>query len=130
MYGEFIRNVRRSRRLSQVQLAQIVGINQPNLSAYENDRQVPSADTLNKILVGCGYLLEAVSGNRRIQCPLPRAGWFPDEEYPSDDAARPVVEVASIMGDGTEGRDPETRALHIEQVLALADALRESKAVS
>lgn len=124
MYGAFIRTVRLSRGLSQVELASVVGIEQPNLSAYENDRQLPSADMLNRILVACGYLLEAVAGKRRIRCPLPNADWFADSS------------VVSLHG-STDGAiplrakpDDELRALQLEQVLALADVLRESKAAT
>src|ERR1700737_2864293 len=88
MYGAFIKQVRVSRGLTQVELARTVGIEQPNLSAYENDRQMPSADVLNRILVGCGYLLEATAGGRRIVCSLPRAPWFADEHLRSEPGAR------------------------------------------
>lgn len=82
MYGSFIRELRLSRALSQSELAGVVGISQPNLSAYENDRRRPTADTLNRLVVACGYQLEARAGDRWISCPLPRAGWFPDEDNP------------------------------------------------
>jgi transcriptional regulator with XRE-family HTH domain len=78
MYGAFLRQVRESRRLSQTQLGQIVGIEQANISAYENDRRLPSIDVVNRILAGCGYVL--AGGD--ITCPLPKMGWFPDEDLP------------------------------------------------
>ena len=82
MYGSFVRRVRESRGLSQEQLAEVAGIGQPNVSAYERDRRVPTADTLNRIVVACGYQLAATDGRRTIFCPLPAAGWFPDEDLP------------------------------------------------
>lgn len=126
MYGAFIRSVRQSRGLSQMELARVVGIDQPNLSAYENDRQLPSADMLNKIAVACGYLLEAVAGGRRITCPLPRAGWFPDDDY-RDDVTEPTLATASSATPRTTSADIEERAVHLEQVLAMSDAMREAK---
>jgi len=107
----------------------VIGIEQPNLSAYENDRQMPSADMLNKILVACGYLLEAVAGKRRVRCPLPKAGWFDDDGllWGIDDGSANEAG-ASRAEDDNEKPDDEWRALQLEQVLALADALRESKA--
>lgn len=125
MYGAFIRSVRRSRGLSQTELARVVGIDQPNLSAYENDRQLPSADMLNKIVVACGYLLEAVAGERRITCPLPRAGWFPDDDY-RDDVPRSTPVRMSSATPRTTSTDLEERAVHLEQVLAMSDAMREA----
>jgi len=123
MYGEFIRSVRTSRGLSQSELARVVGIAQPNLSAYENDRQVPSVDTLNKIVVGCGYLLAAVAGKRRIVAPLPKAGWFDDDDYRSD-GTEPVA-VTPTPAPGTPP-DPEVQARRLEQVLAMSDTMREA----
>jgi transcriptional regulator with XRE-family HTH domain len=125
MYGAFIKTVRKSRLLSQSELARIVGIDQPNLSAYENDRQLPSADMLNKIVVGCGYLLEAVAGERRIVGPLPKVGWFPDDEYRSD-GTDPVI-VLPTPAAGATSTDPDERARHLEQVLAMSDTMRGAK---
>jgi len=82
MYGTFVRTVRESRRLTQRKLAEISGIRQANISAIENERRVPSADTLNRLLVACGYELVAAAGQRVLACPLPSAGWFPDEGLP------------------------------------------------
>ncbi len=82
MYGSFVRCVRQSRRLSQRELAGISGISQANISAIENDRRVPSADTLNRLLVSCGYELAAAAGRRIIACPLPSSGSFSAEEIP------------------------------------------------
>jgi transcriptional regulator with XRE-family HTH domain len=125
VYGAFIRQARISRDLTQVELARIVGIGQPNLSAYENDRQMPSADVLNRILVGCGYLLEATAGARRLVCPLPgsRRTTTPDPRFGLD--ASPET-----SGSTPEPRRPddERSALELEQVLALADAVRVSRA--
>lgn len=83
MYGAYLRQIRTSRGMSQRTLAEIAGISQPNLSAYENDRRTPTLDVFNRILVACGYLLVADAGpDRRITFPLPKAGWFPDEDLP------------------------------------------------
>jgi transcriptional regulator with XRE-family HTH domain len=82
MYGSFLREVRTSRGLSQAQLSEVSGISQPNLSAYENDRRVPTLDVLNRILVACGYQLVADGGSRQVRAPLPKVGWFPDEDLP------------------------------------------------
>jgi transcriptional regulator with XRE-family HTH domain len=82
MYAEFIREVRTSRGLSQSELAAVSGVSQPNISAIENGRRQPSADTLNRLLVACGYQLAAVADERTVYCPLPKLGWFPDEDDP------------------------------------------------
>jgi transcriptional regulator with XRE-family HTH domain len=127
MYGAFIRQARVSRGLTQVELAQIVGIEQPNLSAYENDRQMPSADVLNRILMGCGYLLEATAGERRLVCPLPGSG------RTSASTLRFDQEAPNQLGESNSESprsDDELSALKLEQVLALADAIRWSKAGS
>ncbi len=83
MIGDFLRQVRLSRGLTQVELAETAGISQPNLSAYENGHRVPTADTLNRLVVACGYELTAAAGAKTIACALPKVGWFPDEENPA-----------------------------------------------
>ncbi|MBA2437495.1 MAG: helix-turn-helix transcriptional regulator [Acidimicrobiia bacterium] len=104
MDGSFVRRVRESRDLSQHDLAEISGISQPNISAIENGRRSPSADTLNRLLVACGYELAAVAGECIIHCPLPHAGWFPDDDLPSrldDDPPdeEPSITPATPMAD-------------------------------
>jgi transcriptional regulator with XRE-family HTH domain len=74
--------VRTSRGLTQAQLAETVGIDQPNLSAYENDRRTPTLDVANRILVACGYQLVADGGRTQVRAPLPKVGWFPLEDLP------------------------------------------------
>lgn len=74
--------------MTQAELSEISGISQPNLSAFENDRRQPTIDTLARLLCACGYELAAVAGERVVYAPLPRAGWFPDDDLPpalSDD---------------------------------------------
>ena len=123
MYGELIREARRSRGLSQEQLAAVAGVAQPNLSAYENDRRLPSADTLNRLLVGCGYQLAAHDGGRGvIFCPLPR-GFFPDEDDPPRLPDDPPDEEPSVTVDTPMAE----RVRVIMAVLDLVDAIRQPK---
>jgi transcriptional regulator with XRE-family HTH domain len=99
VYGAFLREIRESRGLSQAQLAEVSGIGQPNLSAYERDRRVPTAATLNTIVVACGYQLTAVAGPRTVRCPLPRMGWFPDEDDPPPLPGDPAEEAPTVTVD-------------------------------
>lgn len=82
MYGSFLRSLRTARSLTQAQLAEITGISQPNLSAYENDRRSPTLDVANRIAVACGFQLVADGGPVQRRLPLPLAGWFELEDLP------------------------------------------------
>ncbi len=119
MYGDFIRRVRHSRGISQAQLARIIGTSQPTLSDYERDRKLPSADTLNRIVVGCGYLLTAVAGSRHIGCPLPRAGWFAGEDLPPRLPGDPPDEPPLLSADSPEN----DRLRDIEAIIHAGAAL-------
>ena len=66
VYGSFVRSIRRARGLSQRQLAAIAGVPQPNISAIEHDRRLPSADSLNRLVVACGFELAAVAGEKVV----------------------------------------------------------------
>lgn len=114
VYGDFLRSVRTSRGLSQADLAAVAGIDQPNLSAYERDRRVPTIDTLNRILVACGYQLAAVAGPAVVPCPLPRAGWFPDEDDPP-----------ALPGDPVDAPPLVTAATPLDERVALLTAVLE-----
>jgi transcriptional regulator with XRE-family HTH domain len=122
VYGAFIRQVRESAGLSQAQLAALVGTSQPTLSSYEHDRRMPSADMLNKLVTGCGFVLSATAGARTVLCPFPEAGWFPLEEPwpppPTPGTDRPAVAPS----------DAADQARQLEAVLDLSDAVRSSKA--
>lgn len=120
MYGSFIRELRASQRLSQADLAATVGISQPNLSAYERDHRVPTADTLNKLVVACGYQLAATHGCDVVYCPLPVAGWFPDDDDPPAEPGDPADEPPSV----TRDTPMSSRLAVIDAVLGLAGGSR------
>ena len=117
MYGSFVREIREARGLSQGELAAVSGVSQPNISAIEHDRRRPSADTLNRLLVACGFELTAVAGDRSIHCRLPEAGWFPDEGLPARLPGDPPDEQPAV-GRSTPMVD---RLRVIDAVLGAAD---------
>jgi len=128
VYGAFIRQVRESRGMSQQELAALVGTSQPTLSAYEHDRKVPSADTLNRIVAACGYLLTASAGPAEVVCGLPRAGWVPQDQWPSDDEVSRQIDERSHVDRAAAGRrhlalTPEEQAAVNERLLLAGDAL-------
>lgn len=57
--------------MTQVTLAQVTGIEQANISAIETGRRQPSAETLHRLLNGCGFELVATAGARTIPLPPP-----------------------------------------------------------
>jgi transcriptional regulator with XRE-family HTH domain len=119
MYGAFLREVRVSRGLSQSQLAAVAGIEQPNLSAYEQDRRLPSLATVSRILTACGYHLQAAAGAARIRCPLPgEDSWRSELPLAGDPVDQPPV----MAADAKPGRRGEA----LEQLLRLAEATRGS----
>lgn len=69
MYGDLVRNARRSRGLTQSQLAEVSGLAQPNISAIEIGTRQPSAATLHQLLLACGYEVLAVAGDHVIPFP-------------------------------------------------------------
>ena len=69
MYGDVVRRARRSRGLTQAQLAAISGVDQPNISAIELGRRQPSAATLHQLLLACGYEVLAAAGDNIIRFP-------------------------------------------------------------
>jgi transcriptional regulator with XRE-family HTH domain len=103
MYGSFVRSIRTSRGVSQARLAEIAGVSQPNLSAIENDRRLPTADTLNRIVVACGYELAAVAGDKVVYCDLPHAGWFEDDLDPGPLPGDPDPGAPALAADAPIG---------------------------
>ncbi|MDQ6910934.1 MAG: helix-turn-helix domain-containing protein [Actinomycetota bacterium] len=118
MYGTFVRAVREARSLTQRELAETSGVRQENISAIESGRRVPSADTLNRLLVACGFELTATAGQRTLYCPLPLQGWFPDEDLPARSSADPPDEQPALASTASI---PE-RARALTAVLEAMDA--------
>lgn len=125
MYGAFLRRVRESRGMSQGDLAEVSGIGQPNISAYENDRRTPSLDVFNRILVSCGYELAADGGHTVLHAPLPPgAGGYPFDDLPPRLPDDPPDEPPTVPLDAT----PEQRAAILTAVLEVATAIDAGKA--
>ena len=120
MYGAFVRAVREAAGLTQRELAEVSGVRQSNVSAIENGRRTPSADTLNRLLVSCGFELSATKGSRVVYCPLPNGGWFPDEDLPGPAPDDPADERPSLPPD----LSPTERAAIVAAVLDAAGATR------
>lgn len=114
MYGTFLRAVREAGGLTQHELAQVSGIAQANISAIENGRRTPSADTLNRLVVACGFELAATAGGRTVYCDMPSDLW--SRRLPDD----PPDERPSIAPDASA----EDRADVVTAVLDAVDATR------
>ena len=56
-YGELIRRLRKSEKLTQIQCAEKAGISQAALAQYERGVRVPKPEKLNQILSALGYSL-------------------------------------------------------------------------
>ena len=116
MYGTFLRAVREAGGLTQHELAQVSGIAQANISAIENGRRTPSADTLNRLVVSCGFALSATAGERTIYCELPADLW--SRRLPDD----PPDEPPTMAPDAS----PAERAELLAAVLDAVDATRHT----
>lgn len=101
--------------MSQRQLSLVSGVGQSNISAIENDRRIPSAETLHRLLEACGFELTATAGSRTIFCPPPDdervAGALPGD--PPDE--RPAL---------APGASERERARAVAAVLDAVDATR------
>jgi len=99
VYGNLIQRVRNARGLTQAELASVSGVAQSNLSAIENDRRLPSAGTLHRLIESCGFQLAAVAGGRVVVCaPLdhePAADLA--VEPPTVTAATPMAERVRVL---------------------------------
>ncbi len=114
MYGTFVGEARRSRGLTQAQLAAVSGVEQTNISAIERGHRVPSALTLHRLLHACGYELTASAGERSIGCPPPGG----DELF--EDLLRSRPDEPTIVGPATP---IATRVKVLTAVLDAAEAV-------
>ncbi len=56
--AEWLNGARRSAGLTQRELATRAGVPQPTIARIESGRQMPRADTLDKLLKACGWELD------------------------------------------------------------------------
>jgi transcriptional regulator with XRE-family HTH domain len=118
-----LRSIRESRGLSQSELSRIAGITQSNLSAYENDRRLPSISIVNRIVASCGYILRVEGAPLSVQVPLPRGSWVPFEDLPDGED----LDVGT-PGSGMQHDAPmDERVMTIDRVLQLADRQRAER---
>lgn len=112
MYGTVVRQARCSRGLTQRQVADISGVEQANISAIENGRRAPTAETLHRLLAACGYELMAAAGRRVLA--FPPAGVEP----------QPVSDKVPTI---TADTPMPVRARAISEVLDLAETIVRSR---
>ena len=65
--GERIREIRRDQNISQTQLAQAAGLNQPQVSAIEGGRVKPSAKTIERIATALHVPVESITNEQPKQ---------------------------------------------------------------
>jgi transcriptional regulator with XRE-family HTH domain len=113
--GAFLKDLRSWSGHTQSQLARLADVPQPNISAYESGQRMPSAETLNRLIVGCGFRLAAAAEDDRvIVCDWPvevrsaRLAGDPPDETPTLDPDAP----------------PAVRGRVLYDLLELVDALR------
>ena len=73
-----VREARERARLSQAELAALVGTSQATISAYESGRKQPSVATLSRLLAAMGCRLAVEPATQRVREPsalqMARAG--------------------------------------------------------
>ena len=115
MLGAFLKELRSWSGYSQSQLALMADVPQPNISAYESGQRIPTADTLSRLIAGCGFRLAAIGpGDHVIVCDGPEG---PEWTTLSGDppAERPTLD---------PGTPPEVRGRVLYDLLDLVDSLR------
>lgn len=113
MVAELMRNVRAAAGLSQAHLAALSGVRQPNISAFERGRRMPSAASLQRIVEACGLDLVARSDDQLIS---------PSSSAMTSDLWDAVVEDVR-SAEPHETLSPGVRAARIEATLRLADGI-------
>lgn len=66
MIGALVRRLREARGMTQVELAAATGIEQPNISAIENGRRMPTTETAQVLVEALGFELAAVAGDLTV----------------------------------------------------------------
>ncbi len=113
-WGSVVRRARLERSLTQAQLAEISGDKQANISAIETGRREPSAPTLHRLLVACGFDLVAIAGARSLSRD-PSGDW-PDSTPDLIDPATPGPKIPN-----------EQRARMMVAVLDASEAILRSR---
>lgn len=96
MVGTLVAEVRERRGWSQAQLAAASGIDQPNISAIENGRRIPTAETLAALLESCGYELGAVGPDGAITAPPMVEPAAPPPALTADERRRAMIAVLEV----------------------------------
>jgi transcriptional regulator with XRE-family HTH domain len=117
VYGQLIRRARSQRGLTQTELALISGIEQSNISAVENERRMPSAETLHRLLFACGFELAGVAGSTVVACPPPERGAFVGDvdelavsEAPTATATTPIADRVRMMNAALDAAEAIVRS--------------------
>lgn len=72
--GENIKRLRKERRLTQKNLGELCGIAEPNIRKYENGKQNPKLETIEKIATALGVTAFDLMGLEYFDLKYPDAG--------------------------------------------------------
>jgi transcriptional regulator with XRE-family HTH domain len=117
MVSELLRNARAAAGISQAHLAALSGVAQPNISAFERGRRMPSAGNLQRLVEACGLDLVARSQDQLISARADAIG---------DDLWDAVLDDVHSSGPW-QPLDPGVRAARVEATLQLADGIVRSR---
>jgi len=117
--GKRIKQLREEKKLSQLQLAKLLNINNSTLSQYEAGNRVPSDDIKKKIAEIFETTIDFLVGNSDIRNPYKDKPTLPDEFTSPEDAIKFILNQNVIMGFG--GFD--VNELSDEEVLEFANEL-------
>lgn len=81
--------------MTQADLARAAGVDQPNISAIENGRRIPTIDTARTLVEACGYELCAVAGDE-VVFEAPGHTPPPPPQLSEDERRRTVVAVLEL----------------------------------
>lgn len=116
MTGEHLKELRRSRKITQVQLAKMLNVQQSSISAWENDTAKPDFENQRKLSDLYGITIDELFGHRasdapsavkipvlgRVQAGIPTSAIseiLDYEEIPADMAARGEYFGLLVRGD-------------------------------
>lgn len=99
--GQNLKKLRKERKLSQKELAEIAGITERTIYNYEKEKQVPKPRVINKLAVALNVTTDSLVNGTPVNAPITNSAIIPHHEYDMFELSELLEKTTALFAGGS-----------------------------